>query len=282
MARPIAAKMPSPKYTNPKVPEGISSGHEHPLADVAKSAAIVIALFAVVIVGSYLVARLVAPLLPFAWERALSERMAQAALETARAQSPTQRYLTQLAARVAEASALPADMAVTVHYVEGDTVNAFATLGGHIVVFEGLWMLLDSENAAAMLLGHEIAHVKNRDPIRSASGALLASLAAGILLDDVSVIDNLVGVSNLLTALHFSREQETRADLDAARAVVELYGHLNGATDLFARMQAVAKAQIQPPDFLASHPHLAERIAKLRRQAERNGWSFQGDKKPLP
>ncbi len=274
--------MPSPKYTNPKVPEGISSGHEHPLAEVVKSATIVIALFAVIIVGSYLAARLVAPLLPFAWERALSERIAQAGIETDSARSPTQRYLTALAGRVAQASALPADMAVTVHYVEGDTVNAFATLGGHIVVFEGLWTLLDSENAAAMLLGHEIAHVKNRDPIRSASGALLASLAAGILLDDVSVIDNLVGVSNLLTALHFSREQETRADLDAARAVVELYGHLNGATDLFARMQAVAKAQIQPPDFLASHPHLAERIAKLRRQAERNGWSFQGDKKPLP
>ncbi len=173
-------------------------------------------------------------------------------------------------------------MVIDVHYVESDTVNALATLGGHIVVFEGLWKLLDSENAAAMLLGHEIAHVKNRDPIRSASGALLVSLAIGTLLDDAGMVENLAGMGSLLTALHFSREQETQADSDAARAVVKLYGHLNGATDLFARMQTVAKEVKQPPAFLASHPHLEARIASLRRQASRNGWTFQGDTKPLP
>ena len=274
--------MRAPKYTNPKVPEGISSGHEHPLAEVAKSSAIVIALFAVVVVGSYVAARLAAPLLPFAWERALTQRMPQAGIETDSTESLTQRYLTSLAARVAAASDLPADMAITVHYVEGDTVNAFATLGGHIVVFEGLWTLLDSENAAAMLLGHEIAHVKNRDPIRSASGALLVSLAIGILLDDAGMVENLAGMGSLLTALHFSREQETQADSDAARAVVKLYGHLNGATDLFARIQTVAKRVKRPPAFLASHPHSEARIANLRRQASRNGWTFQGDKIPLP
>lgn len=274
--------MRAPKYTNPKVPEGISSGHEHPLAEFAKSSAIVIALFAVVVVGSYVAARLAAPLMPFAWERALTQQMARAGIETGTAESPTQKYLTSLAARVAAASDLPADMVITVHYVEGDTVNAFATLGGNIVVFEGLWTLLDSENAAAMLLGHEIAHVKNRDPIRGASGALLASLAAGILLGDVGMVDNLVGLGSLLTALHFSREQETQADRDAARAVVKLYGHLNGATDLFARLRTVAMEVKQPPAFLASHPYLEERIADLRRQASRNGWTFQGDKTPLP
>jgi len=270
-----------PKYTNPRPPEGISSGHEHPLAEVAKASAVVVALSAVVLVGAYLAARLVAPLLPFAWERALTQRMPQALIDADAARSPTQRRLTALAARVAAASELPSDMVITVHYVEGDTVNAFATLGGHIVVFEGLWKLLESENAAAMLLGHEIAHVKNRDPIRSISGVLLAALAAAALLDDVGMVENLMGLGNLLTALHFSREQEMQADNDAARTVVALYGHLDGATDLFARLQTVAKKTRQPPAFLASHPHLEERIANLRRRAGRYGWAIQGDKVPL-
>ena len=270
------------KYTNPKVPEGISSGHEHPLSEVAKSSAIVIALLAVVVVGSYVAARLVAPLLPFAWEQTLTERVSQAGIDTDAAESPTKRYLASLAARVAAASDLPADMVITIHYVEGDTVNAFATLGGHIVVFEGLWRLLDSENAVAMLLGHEIAHVKNRDPIRSASGALLASLAAGILLNDIGLVDDLVGMGSLLTALHFSREQETQADRDAAKAVVELCGHLNGTTDLFARLQTVALDVNRPPAFLASHPHVEARIANLQRLASDNSWTFQGERKPLP
>ena len=270
-----------PKYTNRKVPEGISSGHEHPLADIAKSSVIVIALFAVVVFGSYVVARLAAPYLPFAWELALSEQMSQVEDDAGAAESSTQRHLAALAARVAEASDLPADMIITVHYVEGDTVNAFATLGGHIVVFEGLWTLLDSENAVAMLLAHEIAHVKNRDPIRSAGGLMLASLASGILFGDFETLRNLVGVGNLLTALHFSRAQETQADIDAATAVVRLYDHLGGATDLFDRMQKVAQDVDQPPAFLASHPHLDERIAHLRYQAERNGWRLRGDKTPL-
>jgi predicted Zn-dependent protease len=278
MARRTERTMRAPKYTNPKLPEGISSGHEHPLAEFAKSSLLIIALLAVVVVGAYLAARLVAPYMPFAWESALAQQLALPDIAAEPAASPTQRYLADLGARVAAASDLPADMSVTIHYVEADIVNAFATLGGHIFVFEGLWKLLDSENAAAMLLGHEIAHVKNRDPIRSASGALLASLAVGIVLNNV----DMVGMGSLLTAMHFSRQQETRADSDAARAVVGLFGHLNGATDLFDRIEAAAKDASQPPAFLASHPGLAVRIANLQRQAGRNGWTFQGDKTPLP
>ena len=50
------------KYTNPKVPEGISSGHDHPLADVARSSVIVLAFFSVLLIGIYATVRLAAPL----------------------------------------------------------------------------------------------------------------------------------------------------------------------------------------------------------------------------
>ena len=56
----------------------------------------------------------------------------------------------------------------------------------------------------------------------------------------------------------------------------------NRASDLFDRLRTVAKEAGQPPAFFASHPDLAARIASLRRQAGQNGWSFEGDKKPLP
>ena len=271
-----------PKYTNPKLPEGISSGHEHPLADVVKSSVVVIALVAAVIFGAYMGARLLAPLLPFAWERALAEGMDQGGIEVTTDAHPTQRYLTALAARVAAASDLPPDMVITVHYVEDESVNAFATLGGHVVVFSGLWKRLDSENAAAMLLGHEIAHVKYRDPIRSTSGVLLASLAVGILFGDIGIVDDLASMGSVLTALHFSREQERQADSAAARAVYRLYGHLDGATDLFDQLRNVSNEASEPPALISSHPHLGERIASLRREAGHNGWTFEGDKKPLP
>ena len=190
------------------------------------------AFFAAVVVVCYLVVQFAAPFIPFAWERALTQRFPHVEIDPGSADSATHRYLTSLAARVAEASDLPEDMVITVHYIQGDTVNAFATLGGHIVIFEGLWKLLESENTAAMLIGHEIAHIKNRDPIRGASGALVVSLATGILFGDLGIAD----IGNLLTAQRFNREQERRADSDAARTVMKLYGHLNGASDLFARL----------------------------------------------
>ena len=46
---------------------------------------------------------------------------------------------------------------MTVHAVQDPTVNAFATLGGHVFVFTGLVDSLDSENGLAMVLAHELA-----------------------------------------------------------------------------------------------------------------------------
>ena len=282
MVPPTADMMSAPKYTNPKLPEGISSGHDHPLVDVAKSSAVVIALVAVLIVGSFFAARFAAPYLPFAWEQALTKRVAQSARDDEAKDTEVQSYLQSVADRLVAAMDLPNGMTITVHLFDDDTVNAFATLGGHIFLFDGLWRLLDSENAVAMLLGHEIAHIKNRDPIRSVSGALLASLTIGAVLGDLAILGNLAGAGSLVTVLHFSREQEARADIDAAAAVAALYGHLNGATDLFATLQTATADRARPPAFLASHPNLLERIAELERRAVAAGWKFGGEKTPLP
>ena len=282
MAQPITGTMNPPKYTNPKVPEGISSGHEHPLVDVAKSSAVVIALVASLIAGSFFGARLVAPYLPFAWEQALTSAVPQSTFESETVDVAVQTHLQGLANRLAIEMDLPEGMSITVHFVEDERVNAFATLGGHIVVFDGLLQRLDSENAVAMLLGHEIAHIKNRDPIRSVSGALLASLTAGAVLGDVGFFGEIAGAGSLLTALHFSRDQEAQADRDAAAAVVALYGHLAGAIDLFRSLQSETADVRRPPAFLASHPNLDERIAELERRAADADWSLVGEIKPRP
>ena len=274
--------MKPPKYTNPKVPEDISSGHEHPLVDVAKSSAIVIALIAVVIAGSFFAARFVAPFLPFTWEKALAERVAPSALDNKTKDTATQMHLQALADRLSAAMELPDGMTVTVHFLEDERINAFATLGGHVFVFSGLWQRLGSENAMAMLLSHEIAHIKHRDPIRSVSGALLASLTAGAILGDAGVLGNVAGTGSLVTALHFSREQEAQADAEALAALFTLYGHLKGSIALFTVLQAATTDVARPPALLASHPDLPARIADIKSLAAGAGWSFEGETTPLP
>ena len=61
-----------------------------------------------------------------------------------------------------------------------------------------------------------------------------------------------------------------------------LYGHLNGATELFTTLQTATADLNRPPAFLASHPNLPERIADLERLAAATGWAFNGEKTPLP
>ena len=269
------------KYSNPKVPEGISSGHEHPMVDVAKSSILVLALFAGLIILAYGAARVAAPLVPFSWEQKLLDRVPLLAGDIEVTDETTQDPLRALAARLAVVMDVPDNMVLTVHYVENDAVNGFATLGGHIIINNGLYSLLRSENAVAMLLGHEIAHIKNRDPISGASALLLMSLGAGLLLGDVGIIDDLLDVGSSLTDLHFSREQEDRADADATRAVVRLYGHLNGATDLFTVMERASEGKARRPAFLSTHPGLKDRIATIKRRARENGWPLDGEKTPM-
>ena len=72
-------------------------------------------------------------------------------------------------------------MTIQVHYTDLDVPNAFATLGGHIIVTSGLYRRMPSENALAMVIGHEIGHVKARDPISAVGGAVILSLPLAVL-----------------------------------------------------------------------------------------------------
>ena len=69
-------------------------------------------------------------------------------------------------------------MKLRVHYVDTAVPNAFAALGGHIAVTRGLYESVQSENALALVLAHEIAHVRARDPIAGIGGGLIAAWGA--------------------------------------------------------------------------------------------------------
>ena len=67
------------------------------------------------------------------------------------------------------------------HYDDDAVVNAFATLGGHIVVYQGLLEAVPDENALAMVLAHEIAHVRHRHPIVGLSRSAALGFALMLL-----------------------------------------------------------------------------------------------------
>lgn len=266
------------KYRNPQIPEGINTSDRHPLKEFATLAggAVLLILALGWLMGQ--VAGSLARLLPFEREMALVPQE----LLVSDAGPELQAYLDRLADRLAQNMDLPEGMQVRVHFSGSDTFNAFATLGGNVLLFRGLVEALPHENALAMLLAHEIAHVQHRDPIvgigRGAAIRLVTSLLFGS--PDLAVL----GQAGVYTQLHYSRGMEGAAVAAALHAVNQLYGHIGGAVELFniLRAERERSGSGEMPAFFSSHPLDRDRMQAILATSRQQGWRDDGQATPLP
>jgi predicted Zn-dependent protease len=269
------------EYHNPQPPEGINVSQTHPLLDFLRLLGGLLVIAAIVFVALALLADKVAKYVPFEKELEISSRFA----DDFPAPGPTSAYLQDLADRVVAAQELPTGMRIRMHYVDSSTVNAFATLGGNVIFFRGLIGKMPSENALAMVISHEIAHVKLRHPIATfgrglAIGILVAMVSTGSGSD---IVGRALGNAGLLTALTFSRSQESAADAAALRTLARMYGHVAGADEVFKLLQEESTHGIgNLPAILRTHPLDQDRIDAIARIAAANGWPMQGPTQPLP
>ena len=269
------------EYHNPQLPEGINVSQTRPLLDFLRLLGGLLVIAAIVFGMLALLADRLAKYIPFDKEVEIASRFATDVPSS----GPMGAYLQQLADRIVAAQGLPAGMRIRVHYMDNSTVNAFATLGGNVVFFRGLVAKLPSENALAMVMSHEIAHVKLRHPISTfgrglAIGIAVATVSAGTGSD---IAGRTLGNAGLVTALTFSRSQERAADADALRTLAAMYGHVAGADEVFKLLQQESARGLGTlPAVLRSHPFDQDRIDAIARTAAANGWALQGRTQPLP
>jgi predicted Zn-dependent protease len=219
------------KYRNPTIPEGINTTQVHPLREFALLSLGALALIGVLAVtlgyfGGQLSRWLVSVETEMEWSQRLVEE-----LDGPRTPQPLRSYLDGLGERISKVMALPEGMRVRMIYNDEETVNAFATLGGTILLYRGLLQKIPHENALVMLIAHEIAHVEHRDPIVSIGSAIGIQTAVSLLLTgtDATPLQDV----GLFTQFAFSRDMEQDADMAALQAVADIYGHVSGADDLF-------------------------------------------------
>ncbi len=275
------------EYSNPKIPEGINTTDEHPLKEFFILSVGVLGLIFVAVIILSLTAEKLAVYVPFETEQSLiPEIWTQIEPDTeSETGKQTREYMQSLSDRLAVHMQLPEEMEITVHYVEEDTVNAFATIGGHIFIYQGLLNQLHSENALAMVIAHEVAHVYHRHPII----AMGRGVVIGLLLSAISgassdlFVGQVVNETGLIAMLTFNRDQEREADITALNAVNGLYHHVAGTNDLFtALMQAHDPDEIEPPVFLSTHPVTQDRIDDLIEYAQAKGWETNSTLTPIP
>ena len=148
------------QYDNPAPDHSVNVSPGSPLGEFF-SLSLWLALGTVlVVVAIYLGARWLAPLVPFGWEQRMAAPVVQALTEEDHASplaSCRQQWLQALAQDLRAPMGVPADMPITVHWSSSSVPNAFATLGGHVVIHQGLIDAVKSENALAMVLAHEMA-----------------------------------------------------------------------------------------------------------------------------
>lgn len=274
------------EYRQVQPPEGINTSKEHPLKEFGLLLAAVLLFVVVVTVSLGLAAHLLAPFIPFSAEQKMADLFASQMKEKAVApdDAAVTRYLQTLAERVAVAEGLPDEMTITVHYINDETVNAFATLGGHLFFFRGLLQNIPNENALAMVMAHEIAHVKYRHPIKSLGRGVIMGSAIAVVSSAAggTIVADVLGNTGLLTALKFSRDQEQQSDEAALQVLAQFYGHVAGADTLFNVLEQQQEAGGQPPEFFSSHPHTVNRIENIAAMANRQGWPTTGAVTPLP
>lgn len=202
-------------------------------------------------------------------------------------------YLNGLAQRLLPYMDLPEGMHVTIHYNDEAVFNAFATVGGNLMFYRGLLELLPHENALAMVMAHEIAHVLHRDPAAGLGGGVASALVLAGLTGNAGTgpAASVLSKAGLLTGMQFTRRMEVSADEAAVAAVGGLYGHTGGAAALF-RAIAAQRNEGAPPEgsadaniferFATTHPLDADRIADIGETSAQLELPTEGALTPLP
>ncbi|MCR9106455.1 MAG: M48 family metallopeptidase [Gammaproteobacteria bacterium] len=269
---------------NPRIPEGINASQDNPLVEFAwLTAAVLLGIVLLVFVLSFTV-RWFAPYVPFHWEQTISARFESSIqFESAAGdascdeQRVAQATLENLARALVNSSlgvaidgrhrvqSVPVD-AYTFRLMPGLSPNAFATLGGHVMVTDALLQEVSSENGLSMVLAHEIAHIQLRHPLEALSRGVLLQLVMGLLLGggDSAAVGGVVNSGSLLALLSFSRDMELAADARALQILRQHYGHVGGADEFFQSMHSAQDAALWV-EFASTHPDSERRLALIAR-----------------
>lgn len=161
-------------------------------------------------------------------------------------------------------------------YITKD-VNAFATADGSVRVYSGLMDIMD-DNELIAVIGHEIAHVANRD----SRDAMRVAYQKEALIDAVASQSNKIATltdsqygkigSAMISSKH-SRKQESEADLFAYNFMKKNGYDVNAEESAFrilAKMSEGSQASFID-QMMSSHPDSQKRADDAKKRAEKEG-----------
>ena len=186
-------------------------------------------------------------------------------------------YLTSLGMRlVAKLPTRGVQYPWEFHCVNDKSINAFALPGGYVFVNRGAIEAADNEAQLAAVMGHELSHVALRHGTAQASKAQLtqgiAGLIGGIFGGSAGgqLLTEGVSISAGGLLLHYSRADETQADVMGTQVIYDAGYDPRAMAQFFEKLQAETKGK-NPPQFLSDHPNPDNRIERVNQEIDKLG-----------
>lgn len=156
------------------------------------------------------------------------------------------------------------------YIVNSSQFNAFAAPSGLIFFYSNLIESMNSEDEFASVIAHEIGHVVRRHlASRMEKGAIINMATLGVALAALALGGGAV-TQGLLTGslaagqsaqLHFSRQDETEADLLAYKWMRDLNRDTEGQKKMLQTMRRITRYRMnQIPQYLLTHPDPEARL----------------------
>jgi predicted Zn-dependent protease len=146
-----------------------------------------------------------------------------------------------------------------------DSVNAFATPGGFVMVTAGLVKQLQNEDELAFVLAHEVAHVLRRHHYRVVLRQRLAETAAKNLQATTGDVGN--SALSQASAQIYARGLDKSSEFEADRIGVELMTQAGydpaAAMGVLERLQRLKGDDPRAELLFSTHPSPAERLDTL-------------------
>ncbi|MDQ7032628.1 MAG: M48 family metalloprotease [Desulfonauticus sp.] len=164
---------------------------------------------------------------------------------------------------------------IEVDVVNNNSMNAFATLAGYMVVYSGMIVHVDSDSELAGVLAHELAHLtqrhvaKNIERSRLIGLGTMLTLLAGIFVGgntqagQALIVGSLAGGQTAL--LKYSRDDEREADQIGLNYLLKAGYNPWGMVLIFEKIRRqkwLSGASI--PTYMSTHPGIEERINYLK------------------
>jgi predicted Zn-dependent protease len=148
--------------------------------------------------------------------------------------------------------------------IRSSQINAFCMPGGKIAFFTGILDKLSlTDDEAAMVMGHEIAHALREHARERVAKTELTRFGAS-LLGQLVGDGRYTGAFNLggnLLTLRFSRDDESEADLVGLELAARAGFDPRAGVTLWRKMGQASKGA--PPQWLSTHPAGSNRIREI-------------------